>query len=405
MRVLCHAQHLSGVGHFVRMHALACGLAAAHEVCLVDGGQPVPRAGRSPGLALLALPRLARQAGAVVSLDGDLAETWVERRRRLAAAVAAAPPDVVLIEHYPWSKWELEEEFLALIAAARRAAPGVRIVCSLRDVAPQTRQESADAGAYARRVLDRLAAHFDAVLVHGDPRFTRLEEHFAAAHHLPVPLAYTGFVCVGDAGAGATATGAALGPDVSTHAVLSAGGGARAVPFFLAGIEAFRRLSRRGDLGALRLRVFAGLNMDAAELETLGAAARGSAIDVLPFSTEFPARLRGSALSISQAGYNTCAEILRAGVPAVLVPNVRMSDQSFRAERMRALGLAAVVPGDPPDVDALVEAIGRAHRGPRPRHGLALDGVETTRALLEGLHRDGERWSEATALSAAVPGR
>ena len=48
MRVLCHAQHLSGVGHFVRMHAIASGLGRTHDVYLVDGGRRVPRAATRP---------------------------------------------------------------------------------------------------------------------------------------------------------------------------------------------------------------------------------------------------------------------------------------------------------------------------------------------------------------------
>ena len=40
MRVLCHAQHLTGVGHFVIAHNIARGLAKGHDVYLVKGGRP-----------------------------------------------------------------------------------------------------------------------------------------------------------------------------------------------------------------------------------------------------------------------------------------------------------------------------------------------------------------------------
>ena len=40
MRIVVHAQHLSGVGHHVRAVALARALATAHDVVLVDGGAP-----------------------------------------------------------------------------------------------------------------------------------------------------------------------------------------------------------------------------------------------------------------------------------------------------------------------------------------------------------------------------
>ena len=43
VRVRCPAQHFKGIGHFVRMHAIARGMSEAHEVYLVDGGRRVPR--------------------------------------------------------------------------------------------------------------------------------------------------------------------------------------------------------------------------------------------------------------------------------------------------------------------------------------------------------------------------
>jgi len=382
VRVLCYAQHLSGIGHFVRTHALACGLAKAHDVLLVDGGQPVPRLPAPSAMRLLALPRLHRQHGALASLVGDrpLAEVMEGRIHRLVAAITEAPLDVVTIEHYPWSKWELEAEVLATIGAARRSNPAVRVVCSLRDIAPRTRYEAVPEREYERRVLDRLAAHFDAVLVHADPRFTRLEEHFGRVPDLPVPWAYTGFVST--AGSGHEPTSVVL-PE--PYAVLSAGSGADELPFLLAASEAFGQVAARGDLGAMCLVVFAGPSLAERDLDAL----RQRSAIVLSFSPEFPAWLRRSALSVSRAGYNTCADLLNARVPAVLVPHPRMSDQGLRAERMRAHGLAAVIMGDPPDVEAFIEAI-RTVSAERPApHSFALCGVEATRTLLEGLHRKG----------------
>ena len=386
MRVVCYAQHLSGVGHFVRTHALARGLAEAHDVLLVDGGMPVPRLPDPPRLERLPLPRLHRRDSALAPLSGErpLAEVMEERVERLVTAVSRVAPDVMTIEHYPWSKWELEKEIIAAIDAARRLSPGMQVVCSLRDISPRTRHEAADDEGYERRVLERLAAHFDALLIHADPRFTRLEEHFRNAESLPVPSAYTGFV--GEAAdAGRPHDG--VGEPDRRYAVLSAGGGDRARPFLLAACKAFHRLSAGGEVGTMQLVVFAGLSANAVAREALEAEARGAPMAVLPFSQEFPAWLRRSELSISQAGYNTCADLLAARVPAVLVPHAEMSDQRFRAERMQAYGLATVAPGNPPDVDVLVDAIKRARAAPRPVHDFALQGVAETRTLLERLQR------------------
>ena len=50
--------------------------------------------------------------------------------------------------------------------------------------------------------------------------------------------------------------------------------------------------------------------------------------------------MRGAAASVSQAGYNTCIDIVRAGVPALVVPFAKDNDgeQYKRALRLQHLG-------------------------------------------------------------------
>ncbi len=150
MRILCYAQHLSGVGHFVRMHTLARGLSRTHEVYLVDGGRPVPRSGDAGEITLLPLPALFAIRGASrrrLRPAHRLRTVLAARARALAAAVERIRPDVVLVDHYPFSKWELEDEIAGAIDTARRANPAVRVLCSLRDIAPRTRSGTCATGA------------------------------------------------------------------------------------------------------------------------------------------------------------------------------------------------------------------------------------------------------------------
>jgi predicted glycosyltransferase len=380
VRILCHAQSLSGVGHSVRMRAIASGLAAAHEVHLADGGRPVPHAPAPFAPTPVPLPRLARVDGGVRGERGAPAPAalFAARARALADAALRLRPDVVLVDHHPFGKWELSQEIGALADAARRARPGARVVCSLRDVVRHGRFEVASRAAWEAGVLARLAAHFDAVWVHGDPAFTRLDEHFGRAAELPVPVRYTGFVSP-------PPPPAARPPGAPRHAVLSCGGGARSLPFLRAAIAAFRRLHARGALGALRLEVFAGAFATAQDEAALRAAAEGGPVALHRFTPEFPGRLAASALSISRAGYNTSALLLRTGVPAVVVPDPVMSDQVPRARRLAARGLVALVEGEPPGEDALAGAIEAALARPAPRHGFDLEGVAGTGVELERL--------------------
>ena len=124
MQVLCYAQHLTGVGHFVRMHTIAAALAARHDVHLVEGGRPFPRPAFDAEPARVSLPVLRRGAqGALDALDGGSVTAIVaERTEQLANAVAELRTDVLLVDHYPFSKWELSEE---IEGAARMAKLGL----------------------------------------------------------------------------------------------------------------------------------------------------------------------------------------------------------------------------------------------------------------------------------------
>lgn len=378
MRVLCYAQPLTGVGHFFRMHALACGLSEAHEVHLVDGGRPVPHARGAVQPRIVELSPLCRSGDDLVALGTTATAGSVleHRARALSRAAAQIRPDVVLIDHYPFSKWEIEGEIAAAIDAARACHPTVRVLCSLRDIVGQSRYERMDRNAYEERVLDKLRARFDGILVHADPAFTRLEEHFGRYADLPVPVKYTGFVAQ-------PPTSVLAVSNAAPYAVLSCGGGARGLAFLLTAMEAFRRLAVEGVLGSMRLVVFPAAFASGGDLETLAAAAERGPFQLRRFGPEFNQLLGPSALSISRAGYNTCAALLGARVCTVLSPDPTMPDQQFRARRLAQLGLATCVDGNPPDIAALMAAIRTALAGSPPPHGFAVDGVARTRALVE----------------------
>jgi predicted glycosyltransferase len=100
---------------------------------------------------------------------------------------------------------------------------------------------------------------------------------------------------------------------------------------------------------------------------------------------DFRALLAAAELSISQAGYNTAADVLCAGCRSIMVPFAEAgeTEQSRRAAALRTRGLVQVVKESALAPDALAEAIDRAmdREVPGPC-GLDLDGAERTPALL-----------------------
>lgn len=379
MRVLCHAQHFTGIGHFVRMHAIARGMSEAHEVYLVDGGRPVPRRRDPRPIELIPLPRLVRAAGRIVGLETDtpVALLVEQRIRLLTQLVERIRPDAILIDIYPFSKWPVGEEITRTIEVARRLNARVRVVTSLRDITPMTPHEMSRPGLYEAGVLSRLVP-FDAILAHSDPSFARIEDYFDCAADLPLPVHYTGFVA-------GTPTPLVKTPEPGSYAILSCGGNRASLAFLLNSIEAFRVLRARGALGSMSLCVFPGPDASAADVAALSAATGDGPFLLCEFSPDFDAWLAGSALSISRCGYNTVVQFLQARVRSVVVPNPDIDDQPPRARRLAKLGLATVIEGAAPPVEAIATAIEEAMARPPVEHALDLDGVAATQRILEEL--------------------
>jgi predicted glycosyltransferase len=69
---------------------------------------------------------------------------------------------------------------------------------------------------------------------------------------------------------------------------------------------------------------------------------------------------------VSMAGYNTCAEILQSGLPAVLLPrSFPRREQLIRAKRMAELGWVKVITDADPDPRTLFDAVESALSLPR----------------------------------------
>ncbi|MFZ5673884.1 MAG: glycosyltransferase family protein [Pseudomonadota bacterium] len=366
MKVLIYVQHLLGIGHLARVSRIAAALGqAGDEVTLVSGGAAV--AGfPPPGVKLVQLPAIRARDLSFAELIDDDGKTIDDafkaaRRDRLIAEFDAARPDVLIIEAFPFGRRQMRFELLPLLKHARASERPPLIASSVRDIL----QENRKAGR-AEETLATLRDLFDLVLVHGDPQFARLEETFPLAGEIAGRIVYTGLV------AGETATS----PD-RFDVVVSAGGGVVGRKLIDAAIAAAPGLIGRWP----RWCILTGPNFPAAERAALQADLPAGIV-LETFRADFPGLLGQARLSISQAGYNTVCDILRAGCRAVLIPFAEggETEQSDRARRLAALGLAAVVTEDGLTPESLAAAMAAA---PQPRRRtLDLDGAAETARIL-----------------------
>jgi predicted glycosyltransferase len=374
-RVLFHVQHLLGVGHLRRAELLAEAMCAAGlDVTVALGGAPVPDVPFA-GVRTIALPPAhiaGEDFGMLLDADGNAVDdAWKARRAEaLLALFRSLRPDIVLLELFPFGRRQFRFELLPLLQAARETTPRPLVAASVRDILVSARKpgRAEEAVAIARSFLD-------AILVHADPRVVAFGATFPLADHLASLIRYTGYV--------APPPPAITSAEGVGEIVVSAGGGAVGSPLLFAALAARPATIVRGATW----RFFTGPNLSDADFAHLAAAAGPNTI-VERFRPDFSARLANAALSISQAGYNTVMDILRARVPAVVVPYETPSEteQRLRADLLAARGLLGIVPAGSLTPATLATGIDAAIRRGKPSASeVDLDGANKTADTLLSL--------------------
>ena len=364
MKVFFYVQHLLGIGHLKRAATLARALAdAGFEVMLASGGASV--AGMPVDVQLP--PASAADVTFKTLLDESgrpIDDAWKrDRAGALLDAWRAAHAEVLLVELFPFGRRQMRFELLPLLEDATRLSPRPLIVCSVRDVIQSRPEREEETVALATRFFDR-------ILVHGDPRLAPFERSFGAAARLGERLQYTGYI-VGPAAAGAH--GAA-------EVLVSAGGGAVARRLLECAMLAREDTLLRGATW----RVLAGVNCSEGDFRALERLARPGIL-LERSRDDFTTLLGNCALSISQAGYNTVAEVLQARVRALLVPFAAAgeSEQTLRAQLLAERGVCAMVEEAKLSPQILADGVNRAVRGARPAADLVdLDGARRSAGLL-----------------------
>ena len=371
-RVLFYVQHLLGIGHLVRSFRIAKALAEDEfEVTIASGGMPV--AGLDAGKArLVQLPPLrAADTGfsGLADAQGAPLNEAAEgaRRDQLLALFDTEILDVLIVEAFPFGRRQMRFELLPLLERARAKTPRPLVLSSVRDILQESRK--AGRAEESARLIEK---YFDAVLVHGDENLIRFEESFPLAGKFAEKIRHTGLV--------APPPGPAheRGADV----IVSAGGGVVGAALIAAALQARPLTSLRGA----RWLILCGPNMSAESFAQFRAKADKN-LRVERFAPDLHVLLRAARLSISQAGYNTAADVLQAGCAALFVPFAQNgeTEQTVRARRFEARGLAAVISEAELSPEKLAAAVELALALPHGAKMPALDGAARTAEIVRGL--------------------
>lgn len=371
-RVLIYAQHILGIGHLVRASRIARALLAADaDVVVVLGGVPVD--GVDWGNARLEYlePIRASDKGYADLVDeqGNPVDNALRGRRReaLQAVFERERPDALLIEAFPFGRRAMRYELIPALELARSwDAPPV-IASSLRDILHENRK--AHLNAETAELAERL---FDLILVHGDQSLIALDDSYPEARRVAPLVRYTGIV--------APSPDRALeGPRFDV--VVSAGGGAVGQALLTTAIAALPHCAARQAKWCF----ITGPNLDAETAQSLRASAAPN-VTIDAFRSDFVALLQRAKLSVSQAGYNTAADIMTARCRSVLVPSAYQgeTEQTRRAHLLANRGLTRVVEEHELSPERLASVIDAAWNGASPPVEAIpdLNGAETTARLL-----------------------
>jgi predicted glycosyltransferase len=323
-----------GMGHLVRSLALADALSQSFRVVLLNGGELPSDLSLPESIEIINLPPLRLADGQLISGDVRYSVQQAQHLRlyEILRSFRQLRPAVLLTELYPFGRKKFEFELLPLLEEAKRGVAPL-IVCSLRDILVSGRS---DPQHHEQRIISAANRWFDAILVHSDPSFARLEESFQSHSSLSPLIHHTGFV-VRERKAPAQAR-SGDGP-----IVVSAGGGHYGFQLLSSAVAAHALLS---ETESLQMKVVAGPFLPEAQWNDLSVAIKGRrGVTLVRSVPDLYSELTQAKASISQCGYNTAIEIIQAQIPALVVPfaDGGEDEQLKRARRLEALGSLRVL--------------------------------------------------------------
>ena len=384
-RIATYSQGMHGFGHIRRNATIAQALreSGVQPVVLMvaeawqAGAIPLP-----PGVDCVTLPGLRKEPDGALnarSLDVSDQELIGLRSKVIRKALKSFQPDVLLVDHLPLGAGG---ELIPTLKRIRKYGR-TRCVLGLREVLqdPETvsRQWTAEGA------VDALHEYYDAIWIYGDPAVFDAVGEYAVFDGLESKIRYTGYLDqrprLAFAGAQATQALANVPPPPAKLALCVVGGGVDGHAL----AEAFVAADLPPDTTGL---VVTGPYMPAELRQRLLERARlHPRCDVLEFVPDPVALIDRADRIVAMGGYNTICEVLSFEKHALIVPRVDPEpEQWIRAERLRDLGLIALLHPDHLTPQALSEWLARDLGAPPPsRSRVDVGGLGRIPSLLTEL--------------------
>lgn len=370
-------QRSEGIGRLLQCLALAKSLSRHYHPVVLDNGA-LPAGVEAPaGVDVVQIPpRDPGRGPNVVDIQQSRTQQQMAavRREFMLQQYADLEPAVLMIDTFPFGEAGQAGELLPLLEHARNGGGlSPLVLCGLQDIQvrwdPNPRKRDDE-------TAELLQKYFDAVLVHADPAFARVEEFFQPKNALSVPIYYTGFLLPGQH--------ATAAPGAAEERILvSAGSGATGGPLFHAAIDAHRLL---WEAERLPMTLVTGPLFSREDWSEMQGHTKGSqALTIKRSVPNLGAEMRKVRWSVSQCGYNTAAESVASRVSALFVPSPggRHGEQVDRAHRLAHWGVGRLLVQEHLNGVSLANEIMQLIRFVPRETAFNMAGSETTVRLIE----------------------
>lgn len=372
-RVALYSPDSFGLGHLRRTLLIAEELRTRPEVgdMLVVTGSPVAQRFSLPAHTdIVTLPAITKDAAGRYtsrSLHLPLEQMLRLRGNITGEALTAFGADLLLVDHAPTG---LGGELRPVLARYHAMLERPHLVLGMREII----DDVASVRAEWQRLggFDAVEHWYDRVLVYGDPAVRTTAQELDLDHLAPGAVSHVGYL------ARSMPSRVASRADELPVVLVTVGGGSDGEVL----IDRYAdNLAALGPHAGFRSVILTGPLLDPHRRDSLAArfAAIGAPVEMVDFTDHPEEYMRRASAVITMGGYNSVVELLRLGVPTLVVPrNQFRREQALRAQRIGATGeidWETVEHFDARRLRAFVS--GALRMWPRPC-SLDLDGVART---------------------------
>lgn len=371
--VLFYVQHLWGVGHVYRATRIARGLVeAGFDVHLVWGGTEI-QGFDFTGMQVHRLKPVRTSDASFSQLlhaDGSVFsdEDKQERRGNLLAIYDEINPDILITEAFPFGRRQMRFELLPLFEKAKSSQKKPLIISSIRDIMQENRKE--------KRVLESnnlVKQYFDFIFVHGDENLISIEETLQGVETFKEKIRYTGLVTPEE-------KDVQRSTEFECDVLITVGGGAFGQKLTRTALQAMQ-YSKTHPKNWI---VSAGTEVSDEDFKLLQDQCT-SGMRIVRYIPNLAEVMKQVKVSVSHAGYNTVADVLRSGCASVLYPYTggRETEQLRRASIMDRQNIAVMLDPDRLSPENLANAVDKATTLKNHSVSFDLEGASTTASIIQ----------------------